>query len=113
MTRPTQMAERKDEDDSGQAKAGTIEKAKAKRPPMYKVLMLNDDYTPMDFVVYVLQRFFGASEQLAIEKMLTVHNKGSAVVGVFSREIAETKIGQVREAAEKNNHPLMCKMEKE
>ncbi len=69
-------------------------KPKTKRPPLYKVLLLNDDYTPMEFVVHVLERFFGMTHAQAFEIMLTVHKKGVAVVGVFSHEIAETKVGR-------------------
>ena len=86
---------------------------KTKRPPLYKVLLLNDDYTPMEFVVYVLERFFGMTHDKAIEIMLTVHQKGVAVVGVFSFEIAETKVQQVMNYSHKHQHPLQCTMEKE
>jgi len=105
-------AAKKDEDD-GETVVVTKTRSQTKRPPMYKVLLLNDDYTPMDFVVYVLERFFGISNQLATDIMLTVHNKGIAVVGVFSFEIAETKVTQVMELAQRNQHPLQCTMEKE
>ncbi len=88
-------------------------KPRTKRPPMYKVLLLNDDYTPMEFVVIVLERFFGISHSGAVEIMLTVHKKGVAVVGVFSFEIAETKVAQVMDFARRNQHPLQCTMEKE
>jgi len=80
---------------------------------MYKVLLLNDDYTPMEFVVYVLERFFGISHSQAVDIMLTVHNKGVAVVGVYSFEVAETKVAQVMELARRNQHPLQCTLEKE
>ena len=85
---------------------------KTKRPPLYKVMLLNDDYTPMEFVVHVLERFFGMTHAQAFEIMLTVHKKGVAVVGVFSHEIAETKVGQVMDFARQNQHPLQCVMEK-
>lgn len=91
----------------------TKTRSKTKRPPLYKVMLLNDDFTPMEFVVYVLERFFGISHQQAVDIMLTVHNKGIAVVGVFSYEIAETKVAQVMELARRNQHPLQCTMEKE
>ena len=91
----------------------TDTKSKTQRPPMYKVLLLNDDYTPMEFVVHVLERFFGVSHSQAVEIMLTVHKKGVAVVGVFSYEIAETKVAQVMDFARRNQHPLQCTMEKE
>lgn len=86
---------------------------KTKRPPLYKVLLLNDDYTPMEFVVHVLERFFGMTHAEAFEIMLTVHKKGVAVVGVFSHEIAETKVGQVMDFARRHQHPLQCTMERE
>jgi ATP-dependent Clp protease adaptor protein ClpS len=86
---------------------------KTKRPPLYKVLLLNDDYTPMEFVVVVLERFFGMTHAQSFEIMLTVHKKGVAVVGVFSHEIAETKVGQVMDFAHRHQHPLQCTMEKE
>jgi len=88
-------------------------KTKTKRPSLYKVLLLNDDYTPMEFVVYVLQRFFNKSQEPAVDIMLTVHNKGLAVVGVYPFEIAETKVTQVMDCARSNQHPLQCTMEKE
>ncbi|WP_461307730.1 ATP-dependent Clp protease adapter ClpS [Albidovulum sp.] len=86
---------------------------KTKRPPLYKVLLLNDDYTPMEFVVHVLERFFGMNHALAFEVMLTVHKKGLAVVGVYSFEVAETKVAQVMDFARRHQHPLQCTMEKE
>ena len=88
-------------------------KTRTKRPPLYKVLLLNDDYTPMEFVVAVLERFFGMNHAQAFEIMLTVHKKGVAVVGVFSHEIAETKVAQVMDFARQHQHPLQCTMEKE
>jgi ATP-dependent Clp protease adaptor protein ClpS len=91
----------------------TRTRPKTQRPSMYKVLLLNDDYTPMEFVVHVLERFFGLNNAQAVEIMLTVHRKGVAVVGVFSYEIAETKVTQVMEYARRNEHPLQCTMEKE
>ncbi len=91
----------------------TETRPKTKRPPLYKVLLLNDDYTPMEFVVHVLERFFGMSHAQAFEIMLTVHKKGLAVVGVFSFEVAETKVAQVMDFARRHQHPLQCTMEKE
>jgi len=88
-------------------------RSKTKRPPLYKVLLLNDDYTPMEFVVLVLERFFGMNHAQAFDIMLTVHKKGLAVVGVFSHEVAETKVAQVMDSARQNQHPLQCTMEKE
>lgn len=88
-------------------------KPRTQRPPLYKVLLLNDDFTPMEFVVHVLERLFNMTRAQAIEIMLTVHRKGVAVVGVFSHEIAETKVAQVMELARRQQHPLQCTMEKE
>ena len=88
-------------------------KPKTKRPSMYKVLLLNDDYTPMEFVVHVLERFFGLNHDRAVQIMLTVHTQGVAVVGVFTYEIAETKVTQVMDYARQHQHPLQCAMEKE
>ncbi|MFV0383000.1 ATP-dependent Clp protease adapter ClpS [Paracoccus sp. (in: a-proteobacteria)] len=97
----------------GQSDLAVKPRAKSQRPPMYKVLMLNDDFTPMEFVVHVLERLFGMTHAQAIEIMLTVHRKGVAVVGVFSHEVAETKVAQVMELARRQQHPLQCTMEKE
>ena len=91
----------------------TRTKPKTQRPPLYKVLLLNDDFTPMEFVVHILERLFGMTHAQAIEIMLTVHRKGIAVVGVFSHEVAETKVAQVMELARRQQHPLQCTMEKE
>ncbi|MFN4058730.1 MAG: ATP-dependent Clp protease adapter ClpS [Roseinatronobacter sp.] len=91
----------------------TKTKTRTQRPPMYKVLLLNDDYTPMEFVVHVLERFFGMSHATAFDIMLTVHKKGVAVVGVFSYEVAETKVAQVMDFARRHQHPLQCTLEKE
>ena len=82
-----------------------------KRPPLYKVVMLNDDYTPMDFVVEVLETFFGLDRERATSVMLTVHTRGKAVCGVFPRDIAETKAEQVVDYAREHQHPLMCQVE--
>src|SRR5258708_15944444 len=88
-------------------------RAKTKRPSMYKVLMLNDDYTPMEFVVHVLERFFGKSREEATQIMLHVHKRGVGICGVFTYEVAETKVTQVTEFARRNQHPLRCTLEKE
>lgn len=96
-----------------QADLAVRPKLKPQRPPLYKVLMLNDDFTPMEFVVHVLERLFNLSHAQAIEIMLTVHRRGVAVVGVFSHEVAETKVAQVMELARRQQHPLQCTMEKE
>ncbi|WP_298676961.1 ATP-dependent Clp protease adapter ClpS [uncultured Lentibacter sp.] len=101
------------DDDGGDTSVLTKTRAKTKRPPLYKVMLLNDDYTPMEFVVHVLERFFGMDHAQAFEIMLTVHKRGLAVVGVFSHEIAETKVTQVMDLAHQHQHPLQCTMEKE
>ncbi|WP_169788529.1 ATP-dependent Clp protease adapter ClpS [Litoreibacter arenae] len=101
------------DDPEGDTSVVTKTKSKTKRPPLYKVLLLNDDYTPMEFVVLVLERFFGLNHAQSVEIMLTVHKKGLAVVGVFAFEIAETKVAQVMDFARRNQHPLQCTMEKE
>jgi len=86
---------------------------KAKRPPLYKVVLLNDDYTPMDFVVTVIEHIFRKDHEDAVELMLTIHAKGQAIVGVYTREVAETKVDQTVEYARINDHPLQCVMEQE
>ncbi len=86
-------------------------KPKLKRPPLYSVVLLNDDYTPMEFVVHVLERFFSMERERAVRVMLQVHTQGKGVCGVFSREIAETKVAQVNDYSRENNHPLLCTME--
>ena len=88
-------------------------KPKTKRPSLYKVLLLNDDYTPMEFVVYILERFFNIDHARSVDIMLQVHTRGVAVVGVYPFEIAETKVTQVMDCARSNQHPLQCTMEKE
>ncbi len=82
-----------------------------KRPPMYKVIMLNDDYTPMDFVVETLELFFNLNREQATGVMLKVHTDGAAVCGVFTRDIAETKAAQVNQWSKENEHPLLCEIE--
>ena len=86
-------------------------KPQLKRPPMYKVILLNDDYTPMEFVVHVLEQFFAMDREKATQIMLTVHTQGSAVVGIFPRDIAETKSEQVNQYAQENQHPLISTVE--
>ena len=97
----------------GETSVATKTKPKTARPPLYKVMLLNDDYTPMEFVIQILERFFGLSHAQAFEIMLTVHKKGLAVVGVFSYEVAETKVAQVLDFSRRHQHPLQCTMEKE
>lgn len=86
-------------------------KPKLKRPPMYKVVLLNDDYTPMEFVVRVLETFFQMGREKATQIMLHVHTRGKGVCGVFTREIAETKVAQVNEFSRSHQHPLLCTLE--
>jgi ATP-dependent Clp protease adaptor protein ClpS len=82
-----------------------------KRPSMYKVMLLNDDYTPMDFVVEILEKFFSMSREKATHVMLTVHIHGKAVCGIYTRDIAETKAAHVNQYARDNQHPLLCEIE--
>ena len=99
--------------DAGKTDSAVKTRPKTQRPPMYKVLIFNDDYTPMEFVVMVLECFFALSPAQSVELMLTIHKKGMAVAGVYSHEIAETKVAQVLEVARKHQHPLQCTLEKE
>ena len=84
---------------------------KLKRPPLYRVLLLNDDYTPMEFVVQVLEKVFGMDRKTATRVMLEVHTKGKGICGVYTYEIAETKVAQVTNLAQQHQHPLLCTME--
>ncbi len=97
--------------------AGTVvvteTRTETKKPSLYKVLLLNDDYTPMEFVVYVLERIFRKGRDEATQIMLHVHQKGIGVCGVYPFEIAETKVSQVEDVARRNQHPLQCTMEKD
>ena len=87
------------------------QRAKIKPPPMFKVMILNDDYTPMDFVVIVLQKFFSLNREKATAVMLKVHREGMGVCGVYSKDVASTKVDQVRSYAKQHQHPLQCMME--
>ena len=102
--------------DDGKAGTGTQTLVRAKpelkEPPLYKVLLLNDDFTPMDFVVHVLQKFFGKNIEEANRIMLQVHHQGSGVAGIYSHEIAETKVYLVNDYSKKSKHPLKSAMEK-
>jgi ATP-dependent Clp protease adaptor protein ClpS len=115
---PERMAERRrgpvrpGDNGSGTAVI-TQTRTRTKRPNMYRVLLLNDDYTPMEFVVHVLQRFFNKDADEATRIMLHVHQKGVGVCGVYTFEVAETKVNQTMELARKNQHPLQCTLEKE
>ena len=86
-------------------------KPKLKRPPLYKVFLLNDDFTPMDFVIEILMDFFGMSEQKATQVMLQIHTQGVGVCGTYSKDVAETKVYIVNEYSRAHQHPLMCSME--
>lgn len=100
-------------DGDGQSGLATKTRTQTKKPSMYKVLMLNDDYTPMEFVVMVLEQFFAKQHEEAIQIMLHVHQKGVGICGVFTYEVAETKVTQVMDFARKNQHPLQCTLEKD
>jgi ATP-dependent Clp protease adaptor protein ClpS len=101
------------EERTGNERGLVLEEAtpKLKRPPLYQVILLNDDYTPMEFVVDVLQQVFGLDRQNATRVMLEVHTRGKGVCGVFTYEIAETKVAQVMIYARQHQHPLLCTME--
>ncbi len=106
----------KSNDDGGDVVGSDVStkiRQKTKRPSLYKVLLLNDDYTPMEFVVHVLERFFFKEHEEAMRIMLHVHQRGVGVCGVFTYEVAETKVAQVMEFARQHQHPLQCTMEKE
>ena len=100
-----------DDKDQEGGLATVTAKPKLKKPPMYKVVLLNDDYTPMEFVVEVLEVFFNMDREKATQIMLTVHTQGAAVVGIFPRDIAETKSEQVNQYAQENQHPLISTVE--
>ncbi|MFN2101070.1 ATP-dependent Clp protease adapter ClpS [Altererythrobacter sp. MF3-039] len=101
-----------DPDKDSQVGIATKTRTKPKKPSQYKVLLLNDDYTPMEFVVMVLKRFFKMDLEQATRVMLHVHQKGVGVCGVFPYEVAETKVNQVMDCAKQNQHPLQCTLEK-
>ena len=106
------------EDDNqrpGRTEVGVLTRVRAKpqKPAMFRVLLLNDDFTPMDFVIHVLEKFFSKNRQEATEIMLQVHRTGVGVCGVYTYEVAETKVNLVMDYARKNEHPLQCTMEKE
>lgn len=109
------MAERKQGGQSNGAGSSVVTEVKPKtqKPSLYRVLILNDDYTPMEFVVYVLERFFNKSREDATRIMLHVHQNGVGVCGVYTYEVAETKVAQVIDSARRHQHPLQCTMEKD
>lgn len=100
-------------DDEFESGIVTKTKPKTKRPPLYKVLLLNDDFTPMEFVIHVLERFFNRGREDATRIMLHVHRNGVGICGVFTYEVAETKVAAVTEFAMRHQHPLKCTMERE
>ena len=107
------MADKKTDNQNTDGNIALEERVKTKKPSLYRVLMLNDDYTPMEFVVMVLQRYFGHNSESAQRIMLHVHQRGVGVCGVFTYEIAETKAAQVMNFARQNEHPLQLQLEKE
>ena len=120
MTTSPWMAGKKDNgggsgggpDDEGRTGLVTKTRPKTKKPNLYKVLLLNDDYTPMEFVVHVLEKYFNKGRDEATRIMLHVHHKGVGICGVFTYEVAETKVTQVMDFSRKHQHPLQCVMEK-
>lgn len=115
MMTPITMSDPDKRDGDGGPNTGVVVKPrpKTKKPAMYKVLMLNDDYTPMEFVVHVLERFFQKNRDEATRIMMHVHRRGVGVCGVYTYEVAETKVTQVMDLARQNQHPLQCTIEKE
>ncbi|MEI7572618.1 MAG: ATP-dependent Clp protease adapter ClpS [Phenylobacterium sp.] len=109
------MAERKQVDQGTGDRSAVITQTKTRtqRPSMYRVLILNDDYTPMEFVVYVLEQYFHKSREEATQIMLHVHQTGVGICGVYTYEVAETKVAQVIDTARRHQHPLQCTMEKD
>jgi ATP-dependent Clp protease adaptor protein ClpS len=113
MMMRTHMSDRSDKDGTGTGLGvATKTRDKTKKPQPYRVLMLNDDYTPMEFVVHCLQRFFKMDLEQATRVMLHVHQKGVGICGTFTYEVAETKVSQVIDYARQNQHPLQCTLEK-
>jgi len=103
----------RDRDEDGRTGIVTKTRPKTKKPNLYKVLLLNDDYTPMEFVVHVLERYFNKGREEATRIMLHVHQKGVGICGVYTYEVAETKVTQVMDFSRQHGHPLQCTMEKE
>ena len=105
------MGDPKHNERNGQGLAVEAARPKVKRPPLYRVVLLNDDFTPMEFVVHVLQMFFGMNREKATQVMLHVHTRGKGICGVYTHDVAETKVGQVNAYSRKHEHPLLCTME--
>ncbi|GJL94388.1 MAG: ATP-dependent Clp protease adapter protein ClpS [Hyphococcus sp.] len=108
------MSEDQEDNENGQG-VGVVTKTapKTKRPSLYKVMLLNDDYTPQEFVVWLLQAVFKKDAEEAVQVMMHVHNNGVGICGVYTYEVAETKVAQVMELSRRNQHPLQCMMERE
>ncbi len=107
------MSDNRDSDDESGGSVLLEKRTRTKKPSLYRVLMLNDDYTPMEFVVHVLQRFFGHNHEAAQQIMLHVHQRGVGICGVYTYEVAEAKASQVMNFARQNEHPLQLQLEKE
>ncbi|HEY0635941.1 MAG TPA: ATP-dependent Clp protease adapter ClpS [Gammaproteobacteria bacterium] len=105
------MGTRDTQHDKDRGVAVQESKPELKRPPMYKVLLINDDYTPMDFVVHILESFFSMDRVKATQVMLTVHSQGKGLCGIYTRDVAETKVNQVNGYSRRHQHPLLCTME--
>jgi ATP-dependent Clp protease adaptor protein ClpS len=107
------MSDHSQQPDDGRGHDLAVEEArpKVKQPPLYRVVLINDDYTPMEFVVEVLESIFGMERTRATQVMLEVHTRGKGVCGVYNYEIAETKVAQVMTTAKQHQHPLLCTME--
>ena len=105
------MADKKTHDDNGQSQVVLETRPRTKKPSMYKVIMLNDDYTPMEFVVEIMRVFFGMNVEKATQVMLKVHTEGKGVCGVFSKDVAETKAAQVNDYSRECEQPLLCSVE--
>ena len=103
--------DQQDQEDQGTSVAVATIEPKLKKPPLYRVIIFNDDYTPMEFVVYVLQTFFGIDRDKATQIMLAIHTHGKGVCGIFTKEVAETKCAQVNNFARENEHPLISEIE--
>lgn len=109
---PSPLAHQNPEEGLPQGDLATMEaRPELAPPPMYKVVIMNDDYTPMEFVVDVLESFFSMNREKATRIMLTIHTEGEATVGLYPRDIAETKVAQVVDYAQRNQHPLLCRIE--
>ena len=105
------MSDNDEQRDGGGGLALQESKPELKKPPLFKVVLINDDYTPMEFVVHVLENFFRMNREQATHVMLTVHTKGKGVCGIYTRDIAETKAAQVNQYAREHEHPLLCEIE--